>query len=155
MTKKIFYEKKGRRYVPVYEYDQSLMDSFPKGTHIIMCHPGGKSIRYSIDPAFGPMIAAGRFAEDAISRKIMETSSLRVSKTKELTEHQSKCWVALQEALGDDCLALEWCSYREAAEEGVKAMQVEAERMLEHPAVRKAWNNFMLIWQLTKESEKV
>lgn len=154
MTKKVFYEKVGRRYKPVREYDSDLMDAMHKGTHIIMCYPGGRSTRYSIDPAFGPMIAAGRFAEDAISRKLMDASSLRVSKKKELTEYQRKCWYALQDALGEDNLALEWCSYREAAEEGVKAMQIEAERMLEHPAVRKAWNNFMLIWQLTKESEK-
>ena len=68
--KKIYYEKVGRKYVPVYEYDQTLMDSFPKGTHIIMCYPGGQSTRYNIDPAYAPMIAAGRVAEDAISQAI-------------------------------------------------------------------------------------
>lgn len=154
MTKKIFYEKVGRRYKPVREYDSDLMDAMHKGTHIIMCHPGGRSTRYNIDPAFGPMIAAGRFAEDAISRKLMDVSALRPAKNKKLTEHQLECWQALMASLGEEAYALEWCSYREAAEEGVKAMQIEAERMLENPAVRRAWNNFMLIWQLTKESEK-
>ena len=154
MTKKIFYEKVGSRYKPVSEYNSELTDALPKGTHIIMCYPGGRSTRFNIDPAFGPLIAAGRFAEDAISQKIMDTSALRVSKKKELTEYQRKCWYALQDALGEDNLALEWCSYREAAEAGVKAMQIEAEKMLENPAVRRAWNNFMLIWQLTKEQDQ-
>ena len=34
--KKVYYIKEGRRYVPVAEYDQDLMDSFPKGTHIVV-----------------------------------------------------------------------------------------------------------------------
>jgi hypothetical protein len=64
MTKKIYYEKRGRRYVPVMEHDYELMDAMPKGNHLIMCFPGGKSTRYNIDPALAPMIAAGRVAED-------------------------------------------------------------------------------------------
>lgn len=155
MTKKIFYEKVGRKYVPVREYDSNLMDAMHKGTHIVMCYPGGRSTRYNIDPAFAPLIAAGRYAEDAISRTIMDKSALRSKETREpLTPEQIAAWKALQEAFGDEVYPLEYCSYREAAEAGVNAMLVEAEKMLENPAVRRAWNNFMLIWQLTKESEK-
>lgn len=153
MTKKIYYEKIGRRYVPVSEYDTDLLDSLPKGAHLIMCYPGGQSRRYQIDPAFAPLIAAGRYAENAISQHIMEVSSLRVSKSKELTEQQRQCWDALQQALGDECLALEWCSYREAAEEGVKAMAAEAEKLLSNDAVRQAYDHFMLLCKLTKEQE--
>ena len=154
MTKKVFYEKVGRKYVPVREYDSNLMDAMHKGTHIVMSYPGGRSTRYNIDPAFGPMIAAGRFAEDAISRHIMEKSAMRTrDNQKPLTPEQIAAWDAIKAAFGDEMYPLEYCSYREAAEEGVRAMMIEAERMLEHPAVRKAWNNFMLIWQLTKESE--
>lgn len=151
--KKIFYEKVGRRYKPVSEYDSNLMDAMWEGTHIVMCHPNGRSTRYNIDPAFAPMIAAGRFAEDAISRHIMDTSALRVSKAKVLTEHQRQCWEALQEALGEERLALEWCSYREAAEAGVVAMQQEADKLLSNPAVRQAYDHFMLLCELAKQEE--
>lgn len=152
MTKTIFYKKVGRKYEPVYEYDQTLMDSFPKGTHIVMCYPGGQSRRYNIDPALAPMIAAGRHAEDAISKSIMDASALRVPKRDEpLTPAQLKAWKALAKAFGQEKYALEWCSYREAAEAGVQAMQVEADKMLQNPAVKKAWDYFMMVWQLTKE----
>jgi hypothetical protein len=152
MTKTIFYKKVGRKYEPVYEYDQTLMDSFPKGTHIVMCYPGGQSRRYNIDPALAPMIAAGRHAEDAISKSIMDASALRVPKRDEpLTPAQLKAWKALAKAFGQENYALEWCSYREAAEAGVQAMQVEADKMLQNPAVKKAWDYFMMVWQLTKE----
>ena len=46
--KKIYYEKKGRRYVPVAEYDNDFMDSLTKGTHLVMSYPGGTSRRFNI-----------------------------------------------------------------------------------------------------------
>jgi hypothetical protein len=154
--KKLYYIKEGRRYVPVSEYDSDLLDSFHKGAHIVMSYPGGSSRRYNIDPAFGPMIAAGRYAEDAISKKIMDTSALRVpQRDQPLTPAQLKAWKALAKAFGKEQYALEWCSYREAAEAGVDAMQKEADKMLTNPAVKKAWDYFMMVWSLTKEKEHV
>lgn len=150
--KKIFYEKKGRRYVPVSEYDNDLLDSFPKGDHLVSVYPGGSSRRFKIDPAFAPMIAAGRYAEDAISKHIMEVSAMRPrSDRKPLTPEQKTAWENLTKAFGEERYALEYCSYREAAEAGVKAMQDEADEMLQNPAVKKAWDYFMMVWQLTKE----
>ena len=152
--KRILYEKVGRRYKPVAEYDNIMFDSFPKGSHIVMCYPGGQSRRYNIDPAYGPMMAAGRYAEDAISTSIMETSKLRVpDKERPLTEEQRSAWKAFAQAMGKEVYALEYCSYREAAEAGVKAMQAEADKMLTNPAVKKAWDYFMMVWQLAKEKE--
>ena len=153
MTKTIFYKKEGRRYVPVYEYDQTLLDSFPKGTHLVQCYPGGSSRRFNIDPAYAPMIAAGRVAEDAISKRLMSISDLR-PKTKPLTVKQREAWENLVKELGEDARMLEWASAREVCEEGVKDMTVEADKLLEHPAVRKAYDHFMLMCQLTKESKK-
>jgi hypothetical protein len=33
-------------------------------------------------------------------------------------------------------------------------MQVEADKMLTNPAVKKAWDYFMMVWALTKEQER-
>jgi len=55
--KTIFYKKVGRRYVPVREYDRTLMDAFPAGAHLVICYPGGQSTRYNVNPAYAPMIA--------------------------------------------------------------------------------------------------
>jgi len=150
--KKIFYEKVGRRYKPVYEYDQTMMDAFPKGTHIVMCYPGGQSTRYNIDPNYAAMIAAGRVAEDAISTSLMEASKLRVpERDQPLTPEQLKAWKALAKAFGKEQYALEWCSYREAAEAGVKAMQAEVDKLMSNPIVRKAYERFLFVAELTKE----
>ena len=150
--KKIFYEKVGRRYKPVYEYDQTMMDAFPKGTHLVMCYPGGQSTRYNINPNYAAMIAAARVAEDAISNSIMEASKLRVpARDQPLTPAQLKAWKALAKAFGKEQYALEWCSYREAAEAGIKAMQAEADKLLSNPTVRKAYERFLFVAELTKE----
>jgi hypothetical protein len=155
MSKTIFYKKVGRRYEPVYEYDQTLMDAFPKGTHIVMCYPGGQSRRYNVDPNYAAMIAAGRVAEDAISKKIMDASALRVPERQQpLTPEQKAAWEHLASTFGQEKYALEWCSYREAAEAGVNAMMEEAEKLLNNPTVRRSFERFLMIAELTRERQK-
>ncbi len=101
------------------------------------------------------MIAAGRVAEDAISKHIMETSALRPRQDRTpLTSEQKEAWERLSKAFGDERYALEYCSYREAAEAGVKAMQLEADKLMNNPAVKKAWDYFMMVCALTKEQER-
>ena len=148
--KKIFYEKVGRKYVPVSEYDSNFIDALPKGTHIIMSYPGGQSTRYRIDPAYGPMIAAGRLAEDAISSAIHKASELKPQRTP-LTEGQLKAWKKLAKEFGDELCTLQGASTRDIAEAGVKAMMEEAEKLMTSPSVKKAYEHFLLMCELTKD----
>jgi hypothetical protein len=150
--KRIFYEKVGRRYVPVHEYDQTLMDAFPKGSHLVICYPGGQSTRYNVNPAYAPMIAAGRVAEDKISEAIRKASDLR-PKRAPITEGQQRAWENLVKEFGEDARMLEWPSAREVAEDAVKAMQIEADKLLSVPAVKKAYEHFMFVAELTKDNK--
>ncbi len=152
--KKIYYEKVGRRYVPVSEYDSTLMDAFPKGTHIVMCYPGGSSRRFNIDPNYAAMIAAGRVAEDVISQAVVKASEMRPH-NKPITEKQKKAWEALAKAFGDDRYYVEIPSAREIAEAGVKAMQEEANTLMSDPNVRRAFDRFQLVCQLTRDNKVV
>ncbi len=148
--KKIFYEKVGRRYVPVSEYDSTLIDALPKGSHMIQVYPGGKSTRYNIDPNYAAMIAAGRIAEETVSREIMRASDLR-PKSAPHTEKQKAAWENLVKEFGESARTLEWPSAREVAERAVEAMQTEADKLMKHPAVRRAYDQFMLVCKLTAE----
>ena len=150
--KKIYYVKEGRRYKPVAEYDSDLMDSFHKGNHLVMCYPGGTSRRFNIDPAYAPMIAAGRYAEDAISRAISKASELRPKNTP-ITEAQQKAWRKLAKEMGDELCTLYGLSVRDCAEAGVQAMQAEADKLMQHPAVRDAYEQFQLVCKLVKEKD--
>lgn len=155
MSKEIvFYIKQGRRYVPHSTYSSEFCDSFPKGTHLVQSYPGGSLRRYNIDPAYAPMIAAGRIAEDVISKRIHEATEIRRNSRKPeqpLTPGQKAAWDKLVEEFGDDAKQLEWASVREIAEVGVQAMVEEADKLLANPSVRKAYERFLLICELTKE----
>ena len=148
--KKIYYEKVGRRYVPVTEYDSTLLDSFPKGDHLVSVYPGGRSRHYNIDPAYAPMIAAGRVAEDAICKAISTASELRPQQTP-ITPGQKKAWEKLAKEFGDDLATLTGLCIRDCAEAGIKAMQAEAVKLMKHESVRKAYDHFLLTAELCKE----
>jgi hypothetical protein len=153
MTKKVYYEKVGRRYVPVAEYDHHFLDSFPKGSHLVMCYPGGSSRRFNIQPDYAALIAASRVAEDAMSEAIRKASEMRPHQTP-ITEKQRKAWEALAKAFGSDRYYVEIPSAREIAEAGVKALQEEAKMLYSNEAVKKAYDHLLLIAQLTKEEKK-
>jgi len=151
--KKIYYEKIGRRYNPVAEYDSDLLDSFTKGTHLVMCYPGGTSRRFNVEPNHAAMIAAGRVAEDAICRAMAKASELRPQKTP-ITEGQRRAWHKLAREFGDGLATLSPGSAQDHAEAGVKAMIAEAEQLMTHPAVRDAYEQFQTVCNLVKQKQK-
>jgi hypothetical protein len=155
--KKIYYEKQGRKYVPVSEYDSDFVDSYTKGTHLVMSYPGGVSRRYHVDPNYAAMIAAGRVAEDAISKVIMEATEIRrnyKNRNTPLTPGQRTAWDNLIKEFGEDARQLEWPSVRECAEAGVKAMVDEADKLMHNPSVRQAYEHFQLVCELAKEHKE-
>ena len=141
--KKIFYEKVGRRYVPVAEYDNELLDSFPKGAHLVMCYPGGTSRRFNIEPNYAAMIAAGRVAEEAMCKAMNKASELRPAKTP-ITPAQQAAWKKLADAFGDEFATLHGSSINDIAQAGVKAMMEEADKLMRNPNVREAYAAFQI-----------
>ena len=150
--KKIFYEKQGRRYVPVAEYDSDYLDSFPKGNHLVMCYPGGQSRRFHIEPNYAAMIAAGRVAEDAVCAAIVKAQEHKPSK-QPITERQQKLWRELAASFRQDDYPLIRPAASDGARAAVDAMMKEAEKLMTNESVRKAYEHFILICQLTKEKE--
>jgi len=153
--KKIFYEKVGRRYKPVHEYDSDLLNSMPKGTHLLMVYPGGSSTRYNINPNYAAMIAASRVAENAMCDALHKASELR-PKRKLLTQKQMDAWNHLIEVFGEEARCLDQSSARDIAEAGVTALQKEADKLMKHSSVKRAYEQFQLVCELTKkENENV
>ena len=150
--KKIYYEKRGRRYVPVSEYDSEYLDSFSKGTHIVMCYPGGQSRRYNIDPNYAAMIAAGRVAEEAICESMRKASEMKPQRTP-ITSGQKKAWEKLAKEFGDELCPLTYGSTRDHAEAAVNAMMEEAGKLMKHEGVRRSYEHFLLMCELTKEKQ--
>jgi len=147
----IYYKKEGRKYIPVSEYDSEVLDSLQYGDHLISVYPSGMS-RKMIDPNFAAMIAAGRYAEDSISKKVQEASDLR-SKNSPITQKQSDAWTALSKAFGEEMHTLTWPSSLDAAKAGVAAMQEEADKLMTNPAVKLAYDQFMFLAKLAMEKK--
>ena len=147
-----YYKKVGRRYEPVWVYESNVMDSLPYGDHLISVYRNGKSYRYNVDPALAPLIAAGRYAQDVISAAIVEASATK-PRNQPLTDEQYQAWRALEKAFGDSKYVLERDSASAIANAGIMALIAEAEKTMKVPAVKNAYEQFMLVYKLAKDNE--
>ena len=146
-----FYRRVGRRYRPVSEYDSELMDALPEGHHLISVQVGLTSRRFDVDPSLAPMIAAGLYAEDAISRAIYNAMELKPHKVT-MTVRQLALMEELTASMNQqDAQWIRPCA-RDAAEAGVRALQAEAQRRMNHPAVRQAYEHFLTVARLCDQS---
>lgn len=152
MTRKIYYEKIGRRYVPVAEYDSDLSHSYPRGTHLVICNPGVTHKKYNIDPNYAALVAAAQVAEDAMVEHLCNASEIRPSR-RPLTQEESDAWNNLIAVWGDEARALQHPAVREVISAGTKALVMEADKLLQNPTVRKAYEKFLMVAALTKENK--
>lgn len=150
---RILYDKVGRRYWPASEYDPQVMDALPEGDHLISVRIGRESRRCRINPAFAPMIAAGLYAEDAIVDAIHDAQKLRPDQKVTLTPRQLELMEELTESMNQSDAVWLRPSARDAAEAAVRALQAEAERRMSHPAVRRAYEDFLLVARLCETSD--
>lgn len=153
--KETFYKKVGRRYVPVYEYDQTLMDSFPRGSHLVITYPGGQSRRFDIDPNYAALIAAGRVAEDSMHKAIHKAAEMQRASHigVPLTPEQLKVWTKFKKVMGSHGHYIQYNSVHDIADAGLKALEEEAAKLMSHPAVRDAYEQFQLVCKLIKEKQ--
>ena len=145
-----FYKKVGRRYIPISEYDSEYLSSYGVGFTLVHCKPGSKSKSMIIEPALAPMIAAGKLASEEIVTELVRASSLRPNTRKPLTDRQREIWQMLIDEMGDEGRTLYGASIHEAVEKGIEVMENEAKKLLENPAVKNAYDQFMMICELTK-----
>ena len=153
MVKKIYYEKVGRKYVPVAEYDSDLTDSFGKGSHLVICYPGGQSRRYNIDPDYAALIAAARVAEDAMMQAMQKASELKPTQTP-VTPAQQRAWKKLAQEFGTELCTLNGASSYDITQAGLKALEQEAAQLLTNEAVKAAYDQFLFVCALTKQQRK-
>lgn len=153
--KKIYYEKVGRKYVPVAEYDNNLLDGFSKGSHLVMCVPGGQSRVFNINPDYAAMIAAGRVAQEAITQAIGDAAKMHRDEHANtvLTNEQHAAWEHFVSLMGERGRYVHYKSLHDIADAGVKAMQTEADKLLQNSTVRKAYEKFLMVAELAKEKQ--
>lgn len=114
------YEKRGRRYYPVHEYDPKVMDSYPKGFHLVHVQPGSTSIRYHVEPDVPTLLAAAKLLEDAMAEAMRDRS--KWESTKALTEPQLKAYKAFEKAMGCNIYNLQSASAHDIIQAGIKVL---------------------------------
>ena len=144
------YKKVGRRYRPVAQHDSAVMDGLPYGEHLISVRQGSESRRHHIDPALAPMIAAGLYAEDAVSRAIYNAMELRPEPVK-MTPRQQELMAELTASMNQQDTRWTRPCAQDAARAGIQALQAEAQRRMSHPAVRQAYEHFLTVARLCDE----
>ena len=102
--------------------------------------------------SFLELIAAGRLAEDGICESIRKASEMRPQRTP-LTPGQIKAWNKLAKEFGDGLATLTMGCARDHAEAGVNAMIAEADKLMSHPAVRDAYEQFQTVCNLVKQKQ--
>lgn len=148
--KKTFYEKIGRRYVPVKEYDSELMDSFPNGAHLVVCNPGCTSYRYNIDPDYAALIAASYAAKDVLANGLVRASEMRPS-NEPLTQEQKDAWDNMIRVFGERGRYIQFPSAHEIASNGLAALEEKAKHLYEHESVKHAFEHLKLICKLVEK----
>lgn len=145
-----FYKKVGRRYIPVLEHDSEVMDALPYGDHLISVRRSSESRRHRVDPAFAPMIAAGLYALDAMVKSIYDNMSLREEPVR-LTPQQQKLMSELTASMNRQDLKWTRPAAFDAAQAGIRTLQEEAERLMTNPAVREAYEKFLVVAKLSQK----
>ena len=98
-----FYEKRGRRYYPVAEYDSDVLSALPEGTHLITVEPGRQSCRYHINPAHAPLLAALEQHRDSLVKVLMEASAEKLQR-RTLTKKEARAYAAWENIMGKGAL---------------------------------------------------
>jgi len=149
MDQETYYIKVDDEYEPVSYYDSNMSDAMPEGSHLVVVKPGSVSRLYNVDPAFASMIAAGKYAEDAMSKALHKASEAN-PKEKEVTQEQMDAWDKCKLAFNNDHFMITYPSAHDVVQAGIDAMQEEVDNMLSNPTVKKAYEEFLLVWKLSK-----
>lgn len=126
--KYVLYEKRGRRYYPVSEYDPKVTDAFPEGFTLVHVKPGSTSYRFRVDPAVPELLAAARIMEDAMLEAMHKAAKYKPEPVP-VTEEEREAWKHLEavleknEAAGSRMLRLWGCSANDMIEAGIKVLE--------------------------------
>ena len=131
---KIFYKKVGRRYEPA-RTEEWIDASIPIGHHLLEVKPGSRSAYYNIDPAYAALMAAWLVVSHKMVEVIVEKSKF-VADTNSSTRFEAPSTY--------DCVNA-----------GLEVLKEEIEKQLAIPAVKNAYDHFLLVCKLTKDDNHV
>lgn len=119
-----YYEKRGRRYIPVAEAD--TWTAIPFGTHAVTVGPVGQRWLHNVQPDRVAVEAAMLEAQDAMETALHQAMLLRPER-RPMTPRERKAWEAYCAVLGGAPTAMrfEGISPRTVAEAAIAALRAK------------------------------
>ena len=143
--------KNGRvRYRPARKLaDLYSGDIWPFGFHLVQVDKNVTSRRYDIDPDYAALVAALMIAEEQITGLLVDQLEWKLDKP--LTVEQQQAWDSVKELIfGDERARVTRPAIRTAVRESLDNIQPIIDEILTNPALKKAYETFHLVCELTK-----
>lgn len=146
-----FYKKVGRRYVPVSRYSREVENAYDIGCHLIINEKYSRLTLCRINPAFAPLIAAASFARNTIATKIRQASEAHFNG--DLPDEIVEEWKKFCEKHKDMTHLITYPAAFDILEAGIEQLVLEADKLLQNPTVKEAYEQFITIAELAREKE--
>lgn len=150
MSEKEYYIKEGDQYRPVSRYDPDLWGSITYGHYLITVERHKRTMRSIVDPALAPMIAAAHSAREKMIKAMLEreTEFLGPGGQKE-----QEAWAVFKATVGDQW-SVRRNSFANVVDSGINQIIKEAEELMENPAVKLAYEEFLTVCRLAMDKGK-
>lgn len=101
---RVLYEKHGKRYKPVSEYDPIVFDAMEMGAHLVIVKPGIKSTRYHVEPENVRVLATIELHREAIMQAMRDATEVRPYG--ELSLLERKAYKAYCDVMGREAMLM-------------------------------------------------
>lgn len=139
------------KYEPVMEYDNDLSYALPKGSHLITVEPGCKSTIYNVEPDTVRLLAAAMLVKEKMIKTLLTNADMR-PKNSPITPEQQEAWENFRATMSDQLSVLHGPSINDVYQSFIDELIKNTDSCFENPAVKKAWDNFILMYQLSLNS---
>jgi hypothetical protein len=146
-VRETYYVKRGRKYVPISEYDSDICDSLKYGTHVVVNEQGCRMYLYDIQPDNASIVAAAKLFKANLIQCMVNASKARpkTGNNIEFTERQKAAYDKLKEELGEHTYFFEFPTLNDIAEKAVESfLKDSGDKFKDYPFVKKAYDNLML-----------
>lgn len=151
-NQKFLYEKVNGRYKKVSVYDSRFYDYYNPGHYLISVEKTWKTTRRDVEPALIPLIAAATSFERDLTEGLVKCSSV-YKHTVELTPEQREAWEHFAKLVEKQKWTMYGPSYADVARGATQKLIEKAAEMMEVPAVKEAYEEFLLVYKLAVDEK--
>ena len=147
MTEYFTKDPKTEEYTPVKMgfFNTGLLG---EGSYLLQVRKNGSSLTAEVSPDAAPMVAAAIHAKDKVVEVVHQASAARPSRNA-CSPEEIEAWEVFKSKTTYH--AIEYPSAQAIADAAMFSLMDEAEKLLKYPAVREAYDQFIMLCKLTQD----